>query len=114
MSKCLRLRPDDIKPLTDAEGSAIASDLITVDGQKVGYMYRAEPVNAADTGWCFFSGRETEEFARDPANFGIYDLNTIANYDPDVIALLATPAPCAFERDDTGTFRPVHHDCACC
>ena len=35
----------------------------------------------------------------DPNNAGIYKLNTICNDDPDIIPLLNTPAPCAFERN---------------
>jgi len=36
------------------------------------------------------SGRtmESEDYASDPDNVGIYDVNTIANYDRDIIPLL--------------------------
>ena len=43
----------------------------------------------------------------DPNNAGIYKLNTICNDDPDIIALLHTPAPCAFERDENGVFQQI-------
>ena len=45
--------------------------------------------------------------AGDPNNSAIYKLNTICNDDPDIIPLLNTPAPCAFERDENGVFRQV-------
>jgi len=34
----------------------------------------------------------------DAANTSVYAVNTIANYDPDIISHLETPAPCAFEK----------------
>jgi len=40
----------------------------------------------------------------DLANVGLHDVNTIANYDPDVIPLLDAPPGSAFERDDDGQF----------
>ena len=43
----------------------------------------------------------------DLANVGLHDVNTIANYDPDVIPLLDAPAGSAFERDDDGRFFSV-------
>ena len=43
----------------------------------------------------------------DPNNAGIYKLNTICNDDPDIIPLLNTPAPCAFERDENGVFKQI-------
>ncbi|MDN3273280.1 DUF2185 domain-containing protein [Frankia sp. RB7] len=55
--------------------------------------------NTSDSGWRFFSGEESQDFADDPNNFEIYDVNTIANYDPDIIPLLESPAFSAFERE---------------
>jgi hypothetical protein len=44
----------------------------------------------------------------DPANIDIYDVNTIANYDPEIIPFLDSPAGSAFEREDgTGPFVEV-------
>ena len=37
----------------------------------------------------------------------IRDRNTICNDDPDIIPLLNTPAPCAFERDENGVFQQI-------
>ena len=44
----------------------------------------------------------------DPNNAGIYKLNTICNDDPDIIPLLHTLAPCAFERDENGMFQQIN------
>jgi len=33
----------------------------------------------------FFAGDENDEYVNDPDNIGLYSLNTIANYDKDII-----------------------------
>lgn len=48
--KEFKLKENEIKELTTVKGGCIASDRITVDGQKVGYMYRENPTNDADSG----------------------------------------------------------------
>jgi hypothetical protein len=96
--KTFRIPAHEIKPLATGFGSCIASDRITVDGMKVGYMYREAPDDRIDSGWRFFAGDESEAYSSDPSHFAIYDVNTIANYDPTIIPLLENPLPCAFER----------------
>ena len=54
-------------------------------------MYREEPDNELDSGWRFFSGEELPQYADIPANFSLHDVNTIANYDPDIIEFLDAP-----------------------
>jgi hypothetical protein len=83
-------------------GSCIASDRIMVDGMGVGFMYREEPDNSIDSGWRFFSGDETQEYADSATNFALYDVNTVANYDPSIIGLLGAPIGSAFGRGDDG------------
>lgn len=108
MTKRFALGASDIKPLAEGRGSCVASDRITVAGNGIGFMYREPPDNDLDSGWRFFSGEESQEYAADPANFGLYDVNTIANYDPDIIAHLDAPAFSAFERSaETGVFMAV-------
>ena len=99
MPKQFRIPAHDIKPVATGLGSCIASDRITVDGMKVGYLYREPPDNSIDSGWRFFAGDESDEYSADADNFALYDVNTIANYDPAIVAVVETPAPCAFERD---------------
>jgi len=97
--KKFALRGDQIKPLAENRGGCIATDMITVEGLKVGYMYRHEPHNEMDSGWVFTAGRESQAYMDETDNHGVYDVNTIANYDPAIIPLLDAPEGSAFERD---------------
>lgn len=96
--KHFRLPADQIVSIAPGRGSCIASDRITVDGRPVGYAYREPPDHDVDSGWRFFAGDESQEYADEPANFAVYDVNTIANYDPDIVPLLDEQAPVQFER----------------
>lgn len=98
--KAFRLRADQIVSIAQGLGSCIASDRITVDGAPVGYCYRESPDDEHDSGWRFLAGDESTEYMDDPSNLSIYDINTIANYDRAILAILPEPAPCSFERDD--------------
>ena len=104
------VKAEDMKNLlpdwAGADG-CIATNRITVEGCKVGYCYREEPDGGWDSGWRFTAGDESEAYMDDPNNAGIYKLNTICNDDPDIIPLLNTPAPCAFERDENGVFQQI-------
>lgn len=98
--KSYALRADQIRPLVEGRGGCIATDMITVEGLRVGYMYREDPDNDIDSGWRFMSGRESQAYIDDAANLDVYDVNTIANYDSDIIPFLNAPAGAAFERED--------------
>jgi len=89
----------------------MASDQITIDGKRVGFMYREAPRNSIDSGWRFFSGEETQDYADQPENFAIYDINTIANYDPNIISFLEAPIGSAFGRGDDGELRSEEMPC---
>ena len=105
-----QVKAEDVKHLlADWEGAdgCIATNRITVEGRKIGYCYREEPDGGWDSGWRFTAGDESDEYMDDPNNAGIYKLNTICNDDPDIISLLNTPAPCAFERDENGVFQQI-------
>jgi len=67
-------------------------------------MYREAPRNEIDSGWHFFSGDETQEYADHADNFALYDVNTIANYDPGIIHLLDSPVGSSFGRGENGEF----------
>ena len=104
------VKAEDVKSLLpDWKGAdgCIATNRITVEGYKVGYCYREKPDGDWDSGWRFTAGDKSEEYMDDPNNAGIYKLNTICNDDPDIIPLLNTPAPCAFERDENGVFQQI-------
>jgi hypothetical protein len=104
--KHFRLAATDIRSLAPGHGSCIASDLITVGGQPVGYMYREVPDQQHDSGWRFFSGQESQAYADDASNFAIVDVNTIANYDPSIIGLLFAPVGSAYGRNEHGDLIP--------
>ena len=84
-----------------------ATDKITVDGCKVGFMYREKPDNKLDSGWRFLAGDESEEYMNDINNMDIFCLNTICNYDPDIIEFLESPVGSVFYRDRDGSFKKV-------
>lgn len=106
--KKFALPAEKILRLVPAQGYCFATDAITVEGRKVGYMYRETPENDSDSGWRFFSGEETQEYIDDPDNLGLYDVNTIANYDPEIIPHLNEPVSSAYERDTiSGVFRRI-------
>lgn len=108
MPKKFRLRAEQIRPLATGHGGCFASDLITVEGARVGFMYREDPDFQADSGRRFMSGLESDEYVDDPDNLEIYDVNTIANYDPDIIPFLDSPVGSAFERESgSGKFVEV-------
>ena len=104
------VKAEDMKNLLpdwEEASSCIATNRITVEGCKVGYCYREKADGDWDSGWRFTAGDESDEYMDDPNNAGIYGLNSICNDDPDIIPLLNTPAPCAFERDEHGVFQQI-------
>ncbi len=108
MDKQFRLSAAEIEQLIPNMGSCMASDRITVDGAKVGYMYREQPDNEVDSGWRFLAGDESAEYMDHADNFGIYAVNTIANYDRDIIAFLQSPTGSQLGRSsETAPLAPL-------
>lgn len=108
-------RRDEQKLLVMGGKGAVASDAVTVDSGKVGYMYRAEPYNETDSGWRLLSGDETQEYMEDENNHGFFDLNLLANLDPTIAPHLNAPVGSAFEwAPDENRFFEVdlETDCA--
>lgn len=107
--KKFKIKKEDIKTLIGGEANrgCFATDKITVEGKKIGYMQRLKPdVDSSfpDSGWRFFAGDEDEVYLSDSANIEIFDLNTICNYDPEIIPLLNAPYNTAYYRDEDGKF----------
>ena len=101
------LSKEQIKELyfSDAPQGCFATNRITVDGEKVGYMYREEPdadSDFPDSGWRFFAGDETEEYTDDPENINVFSLNTVCNYDSSIIPYLDAPYGSCFIRTEKG------------
>jgi len=106
--KPFTLGADQIRPIATGYGGCIATDMITCGGRKVAFMYREQSDRELDSGWRFMSGYESDEYMNDPNNHAVYDVNTIANYDPDIIPFLGSDAGSVFEREDgTGAFEVV-------
>lgn len=98
------LSPKEIEPIYSSYGpkGCYATNRITADGKKVGYMYREEPdadSDFPDSGWRFFAGDETDEYSNNPDNINVFSLNTICNYDSDIIPYLDAPYGSAFVRE---------------
>lgn len=113
--KAFAIPIEDLKTLYDGDGpqGCIATDRIVVDGCKVGWCYRREPApgdKTWDSGWRFTAGDEGEAYMDDPAHSGVYALNTICNYDPEIIPLLDSEPGTAWSRGEDGVFRPELYD----
>lgn len=108
--KHFKIKEADTKQLllgwSGADG-CYATDKIVVDGKKIGFMYREEPVNPFDSGWRFTVGDESTGYLNNPENGGVYRLNFICNYDKDIISHLYAPVGSAFKRNNEGVFEQV-------
>ncbi|WP_374353390.1 DUF2185 domain-containing protein [Chitinimonas sp.] len=107
MQKRYRFKSADLQPLVQGKGLCVATDLITVEGQSVGYMCRDEPEDDDDSGWRFFAGSEDDRYIDNPKHFSVLDLNYLANCDETIIALLDSPVGAAFDKGDDGVFYDV-------
>ncbi|QZA27273.1 DUF2185 domain-containing protein [Mycolicibacterium senegalense] len=96
MTKNFWLPPDKIVNGLAPNYACYASDRIMVEGAPVGYMYRD------GEGWNFLAGDEDQDYVDDPANLGLYSLNTLANYDRAIIDYLDAPPGAAFIRSGDG------------
>jgi hypothetical protein len=109
--KKFKLQPHQLEELVSDIGGCYATDKITVDGMKVGYMYREEPTQENpkwDSGWRFFSGTEDQDYVDNSDNTMIYRVNTIANYDNGIIPYLNLPYGTELERiEGTDTFQII-------
>lgn len=83
----------------------IVTDRITKDGFKVGYMYSEEPDDGRpDSGWRFMAGDEEDEYMADANNHHIFSINTICNYDPDIIPYIKAEIGSVFIRTGSNSF----------
>lgn len=91
----------------DSPSGCFATDRIIVDGAEIGFIYREKPLNNEDSGWRFMSGDETSEYMNDTSKSGIYHLNTICNYNPNILSILDSPYGSVFVRNENGEFVEV-------
>ena len=81
------------------------SNKITKEGFKVGYMYREQPDEGVpDSGWRFMSGNEDDRYMNNSNNFHMLALNTVCNYDRDIISYLKSKVGSAYIRTGNDTF----------
>jgi hypothetical protein len=105
-SKKFKIDGADIQRLLPYDIACFATDKITVEGLPVGWFYR--DLDGSQPNWIFMSGTESQPYMDDPKNTAIYSLNTIANYDPEIIPFLGAPRGSAFERKSPGAgFTPI-------
>ena len=77
----------------------LVSDKITQEGYKVGYMYREKPDEGnPDSGWRFLAGNEDDEYINNPSNCHVMAINTVCNYDPDIIPYINSKIGSVFIR----------------
>ena len=62
MNKRFKLGAEAIRPLAEGHGACFATDMITVEGRRVAFMYRQAPDNDVDSGWRFMSGYESDAY----------------------------------------------------
>lgn len=80
-------------------GYVIASHEITKLGKPICYFYREEPIDENDSGWRFFSGDETQEYADNADNFSMYNATSIIEVEPKITEFLGLSSPVEIERD---------------
>ena len=105
IAKQYKLTEDRIQRMIPDYGVAFATDRITVDGEQVAYMVRHKPDCEEDSGWVLHSKGESPEYIDDPENTSVFDLNTLCNYDPEIIRYLTYPPGTEVERNDEGKLR---------
>ena len=83
----------------------IVSDKITKEGFKVGYMYIEKPdEDKPDSGWRFMAGNEDDEYINNSNNHHVFAINTICNYDRDIIPYLKSKIGSTYIRIDSNKF----------
>jgi hypothetical protein len=88
-------------------GQCVVTNTV-LEGGRVGFMCRVDPIDQSDSGWRFTSGRESEEYLADVANKSWQEIHNIVEFDKDIVPLLKAPIGSAFRREDgTGPFVAV-------
>lgn len=92
------------------DGDCVVSDRISVDGCKIGLMYRDFPIsNTSDSGWVFLAGDEDGEYMNTPGNHSVFPLRLLCSYDADIIPFLVSDYETAFVRNTDGNFEFCEH-----
>ena len=84
--------------------TAYLSKKILEEDWKVGYMYRAEPVNENDSGWSFMSGNESREYTDDYKNIALVSVHEVYQLDPDIWNYIDNPVGTELIRISSNEF----------
>lgn len=83
------------------------SKMVFDDNIKPRFMYREKRTRPEDSGWRIFTGFESEEYASDPDNTGIYNPSTILKFDPSIADILLKGVGAVYEKDDNNNWYKV-------
>ncbi len=102
----IKIKTENLIAWNEPNGEGcIVSDKITKEGYKVGYMYREKPApGAPDSGWRFMAGNEDEVYMSDPDHHHVFAINTVCNYDKDIIPYLRSKIGSAYIRINDAEF----------
>lgn len=81
----------------------LASSQVVGSGRlPVCFAFRLRPNNEADSGWVFWSGKETQAFIDDKTNTAVYPLLRFLEMDKTLREIIQNPIGSAWERDALG------------
>lgn len=89
---------------------------ILYENAPINYICRDEPLKQKDddeypdSGWCFYSGDETDEYMSDVENLHVVSLGAVLQIDDSFIDVLDSDVGTAFARDAEGVFQLVDYE----
>lgn len=93
----------ETKQLIESTLGCFVTDCVSIEERPIGYMVKEEPsANYPDSGWRIFAGDETQEYIDDMDHTQVFSLNTLCNYDPDILPFLEEPIGTVIVRDREG------------
>lgn len=94
----------EVTRYTESNLGCFVSDRVSIDLEAIGYMVKEEPSkDNPDSGWRIFAGDESQEYIDDLDHTQVFSLNTICNYDPDILPFLDDPIGTIVVRNEAGT-----------
>ena len=93
-----------LKPITPTYAK-VSKDVVA---SMPSYMYREKPINRTDTGWRFFSKRESKAYEQDLTNFEYMPINELYGYN-DLLKTWISQVPEGYEIDLTS----FHNESSC-
>ena len=95
----------DIHKMIEDERGCLVSDRISMDGCQIGIWFVVNQAKAIQTvDGSSFMEMKNQEYLNDVNHVQVFSLNTICNYDPEIIPFLDSPVGSAYARDKDGKF----------